>query len=268
MPATLIGRLAALLHRRPASRRPGTDDRKPESADATGTTRPAQCGNGPASAAGALAPSPVIPGNQDILEHPLVVFDLETSGLDVGRDAVLSLGAVRIEGGAIPLAGHLDRVLRVDARLKPDSQLMHGLSQDDLRRGADPAAALAELLAYGGGRIWLAFHAEFDRRMLDRALRQHLGSGFGHPLFDVAALAPMLFPEHDRRDAGLDHWAGIFGLATPARHTAAGDAQLTAEIALVLLHEARRQGLRTWGGLAGALRQWERRRAARGGPMF
>jgi len=212
-------------------------------------------------------PPAIVPGDQAVLHHPVIVFDLETSGLDMQHDTVLSVGAVRIENNAIPLADHIDAVLRVDAPLKPDSQLMHGLSREDLLRGEPAADALLELLAYGEGCIWLAFHAGFDRRMLDRALRLHLGIGFDQTVFDIAALAPMLFPEHDRPDAGLDHWARSFGLSTASRHTAAGDAMLTAEIALVLLHQAHRCGLETWKQLADALRQWERRLAAAGGPM-
>lgn len=215
----------------------------------------------------AMAP-PLVPGEQPVLEQPLIVFDLETSGLDLRRDIVLSLGAVRIEGNAIPLGGQLDRILRVETRLKPDSQLVHGLLQEDLQAGTDPETALCELLAYGNGCIWLAFHAEFDRRMLDRALQRYFGVGFDQTVFDVAALAPMLFPDFARLDAGLDHWADAFGLSTQARHTAAGDALLTAEIMLVLLQEAQRRGLHNWKRLADALREWNHRRASPGGPLF
>jgi len=210
----------------------------------------------------------VIPGDQPILKHPLTIFDLETSGLDMQRDTVLSIGAVRIENNAIPLTSHIDNVLQVDTRLKRDSQLLHGLSQEDLQHGMPAGVALRGLLAYGKDSIWMAFHAGFDRRMLDRALRHHLDIGFDQTLFDVAALAPMLFPEYDTQAAGLDHWAQVFGLSTSARHTAAADAFLTAEITLVLLNQAHRKGLQTWGQLASALRQWEQRRLTPAGPMF
>lgn len=213
-------------------------------------------------------PAPVTPGGQLILQQPLLILDLETSGLDMRRDTVLSIGAVRIEDNAIPLAGHIDAVLQVDASLKQDSQLLHGLSPQDLQQGRPAAAALRELLAYGEGCIWLAFHAGFDRRMLERALRKHLNCGFRQPIFDVAALACMLYPELEIADAALDDWAKAFGLDTSARHSAAADALLTAEITLVLLHQAERQGLRTWKQLADVLHQWRLRQDSSSGPMF
>lgn len=213
-------------------------------------------------------PPPVTPGDQPILEQPLLVFDLETSGLNMQRDQVLAIGAVRIEHNAIALAGHIDSVLQVEASLKPDSQLLHGLSQEDLQRGQPAAPVLQDLMRYGTDCIWLAFHAGFDQDMLDRALRRHLGVGFQQTLFDIATLAPMLFPQHQQRDAGLEHWAHIFALDTSARHSAAADALLSAELALVLLCEAQRQGLTTWQQLAHAQRQWRQRQDGAQGPMF
>lgn len=216
----------------------------------------------------AWRPTPIKVGDQTLYEQPLIVFDLETSGLDLQHDTVVALGAVRIADQAIPLGRHLEHVLSVDTPLKPDSQLLHGYSQTDLHNGTAPQVALRELLNYGEGCIWLAFHAEFDRHMLDRALRQHLGIKFQHPLFDVAALAPMLFPEHARPDGGLDHWAQVFGLGTIARHAAAADALLTAEIMLILMEAAHAQGFHTWRQLSEAVQRWRRSRDSIDGPMF
>src|SRR5213083_3271055 len=65
-------------------------------------------------------------------ENPLrqqrwVVLDLETSGLNMSRDEVLSIGAVVIEDGAIDLGQQFERtLLRPDHKLSP-SVLIHGL---------------------------------------------------------------------------------------------------------------------------------------------
>lgn len=213
-------------------------------------------------------PAPIKVGDQTLYEQPLIVFDLETSGLDLQHDTVLALGAVHIVDQAIPLGRHMEHVLRVDTQLKPDSQLLHGYSQTDLQNGTAPQVALQELLHYGEGCIWLAFHAEFDRRMLDRALRQHLGIKFQYPLFDVAALAALLFPDHARPDGGLEHWAQVFGLVTIARHSAAADALLTAEIMLILMEAAHARGFHTWRQLSEAVKHWRRDRDSIDGPMF
>lgn len=221
-----------------------------------------------ATSSGEVQANRVLAGPQSVLEQPLLVFDLETSGLDLQRDTVLSIGAVRIEHNAIPLTGHLDHVLQTDISLKADSQLLHGLSREDLQQGMAPAEALRHLLDYGAGCIWLAFHAGFDQRMLDRALRHHLNICFRQTLFDVATLAPMLFPEFHTPAASLDHWAECLNVGTCARHSAAADAMLTAEITLILLHQAQRQGLHTWQQLASATQRWRQIQDSSPGPLF
>ena len=231
----------------------------------TRTSRPPAIG---ATSSGEGQAGRVFAGNQSVLEQPLLVFDLETSGLDLQRDTVLSIGAVRIEHNAIPLTGHVDHVLQTDVSLKADSQLLHGLSREDLKQGAAPAEALRHLLDYGAGCIWLAFHAGFDQRMLDRAMRHHLNIGFRQTLFDIATLAPMLFPEHHVPTSSLDHWAKCLGLDSTARHSAVADAMLTAEITLILLHQAQQQGLHTWQQLAGAARRWRQIQDSSPGPLF
>ncbi|MEQ4617000.1 MAG: 3'-5' exonuclease [Corticimicrobacter sp.] len=208
----------------------------------------------------AALPVRVQAGDIPLAQQPLLVLDLETNGLDTRRDRVLSIGAVRIEDGCIPLGRSFERILCVEASLRPDSQLIHGLTQADLAEGSAPAEAVLDLLEYGADAIWLAYHAEFDRRMLARCVRENLGLELRHVPYDVAELAPMLCPDLAVPGAGLDHWIDVFDLPMPARHHAVADAMVTAEIMLVLLQRARMQGLRTWHELDAALVQWRGRR--------
>lgn len=211
---------------------------------------------------------PVPPLSEAALsEQGLIVFDLETTGLDTRRDGVLSVGAVTIDDQAIALGNIFSRVLAVPVELQPDNQLIHGLTRQDLARGTPPRDALADLLRYASGRLWLAFHAEFDRRMLQRAMQQWLGIRFDPAPLDLAELAPMLCPGRVAPGAGLDGWLEAFKIDVPARHDAAIDAMVTAELALVLLARARQQGYENWGQLAQALKHWRRQRLQPTGPM-
>ncbi|CAM3701961.1 PolC-type DNA polymerase III [Castellaniella denitrificans] len=206
--------------------------------------------------------------DRDFRSQPAVVFDLEASGLDPRRDRILSIGAVRIEDLAIPLGRQYDRVLRTPGPLGLASRLFHGLTRADLDRGTAPGDALEGLLDFAGDAVWLAFHAGFDRALLVRALKAHLGRRWDGAVLDLAVLAPMLFPDRAGPHAGLDEWAAAFGLVAPARHAAVVDAMLTAELALVALRRAQRRGLRTWGELDAAARDWRAGRMGTGGPVF
>lgn len=227
------------------------------------------------------------PGAQPLATQALVVFDLETTGLDRQRDSLLSIGAVRIQAcGAQPgiALGHsFARVLKAPVPISPLGQLFHGLTQGDLSQGQDPRLALLELLEWGQDALWLAWHAWFDQAMLHRAAQQWLGehapsSRTGKMLLplpgvcDLAQLLPALLgpcptalqadmpgktpvisSDHD-----LDAWLQALGLAHSARHDAVADAMATAELALIALAHAQAQGLQTWGQLASLATQRER----------
>lgn len=204
-------------------------------------------------------PPPLQPGEQRIDSQPLVVFDLETTGLDIHKDTVLASGAVRLEQLAIALGKPHEAIFKADVSLKADSQLIHGLTLADLDAGQDPRLALLELLEYGQDAIWLAYHAAFDHIMLERAAKHWLGLGperLPRP-YDIAHIAAMLFPCHTVPHAGLDHWIQTFALDMPARHHAAADAFATAQVGMIVLHEAQRQGYATWGALVAALAQYK-----------
>lgn len=188
-----------------------------------------------------------------------VVLDLETSGLNIKRDEVLSIGAVVIEDGAIDMGQQFERtLLRPDHRLSP-SVLIHGLGPSAIAAGSDPVEALLDFMAFVGDSPLLAFHAPFDQHMISRALKESLGCTLQHAFLDLADIAPLLCPQANLRQAGLDHWTGFFGLQAEERHHASADALVTAELALILFSRARRQDLDSPAQLEQALAGWRRR---------
>jgi len=189
-----------------------------------------------------------------------VVVDLETSGLNLNRDQVLSIGAVVIEDGAIDFSQAFERtLLRPDNPLSP-SMLLHELGPAAIAAGSDPADALLDFMAFVGDSPVLAFHAPFDQHMLTRALKDSLGYRLQHPFLDVAGMAPMLCPQVNQREAGLDQWINHFNLQVEDRHNASADALATAELALILFSRARVQGIDSPQALQQRLNQWQRRK--------
>ena len=206
-----------------------------------------------------------LPESAGLGDHALraqrwVVVDLETSGLNLNRDQVLSIGAMVIEDGAIDFSQTFERtLLRTDNPLSP-SVLLHGLGPSAIAAGSDPADALLDFMAFVGDSPLLAFHAPFDQHMLTRALKDSLGYRLQHAFMDVAALAPMLCPQHQGREAGLDHWIKHFNLYVEDRHNASADALATAELALILFSRVRAQGIDSPQALQQRLNQWQRRK--------
>lgn len=206
------------------------------------------------------APSPL--GEGDLREQRWVVLDLETTGLNLNKDQVLSIGAVVIEDGAIDFSQQFERTLQCDQQKLGPSVLIHGLAPSAIAAGSAPAEALLAFMAFVGDSPLLAFHAPFDSHMLGRALKDHLGYRLQHPFLDVADLAPMLCPQANLRKSGLDEWIDWFKLQVFDRHNASADALATAELALILFSRARQQQIHSPLDLQQRLGQWKRRQQA------
>lgn len=207
-------------------------------------------------------PKPAPLGDVSLRQQRWVVVDLETSGLNLNRDLVLSIGAVVIEDGAVDFSQLFERTLqRTETKLSP-SVLIHGLGPSAIAAGSDPVEALLDFMEFVGDSPLLAFHAPFDQHMLGRALKDSLGYRLAHPFLDVADIAPLLCPEANIREARLDHWLEHFNLQVGERHHASADALATAELMLILFSRARQQQIDTPQALQERLSQWKRRKQA------
>ena len=210
----------------------------------------------------AQLPQPVALGDAALRSQRWVVLDLETSGLNLNRDQVLSIGAVVIEDDAVDFSQMFERTLqRAETKLSP-SVLIHGLGPSAIAAGSDPVDALLDFMEFVGDSPLLAFHARFDQHMLARALKDSLGYRLAHTFLDVADIAPLLYPEALLREAGLDDWIDHFHLQVGERHHASADALATAELMLILLSRARQQHIDTPRALQARLSQWKRRKQA------
>ena len=128
----------------------------------------------------AQLPQPVALGDAALRSQRWVVLDLETSGLNLNRDQVLSIGAVVIEDGAVDFSQMFERTLqRAETKLSP-SVLIHGLGPSAIAAGSDPVDALLDFMEFVGDSPLLAFHARFDQHMLARALKDSLEIGRAH----------------------------------------------------------------------------------------
>lgn len=207
-----------------------------------------------------VAPAPL--GDCPLDQQRVVVLDLETSGLDVRRDIVLSIGAVVIDQGSIDLGNQFEcTLLRPDHEVS-ESVLIHGIAPSELATGRDPAEALLDFMEFVGDSPILAFHAGFDQRMLARALKTSLGYKLRHHFIDVAEIAPVLCPDNRPSRNGLDDWTQHFRLQVLQRHHASADALVTAEIALILFSRARRQGSNSLKTLSLRIANWKKRQQA------
>jgi len=175
-----------------------------------------------------------------------VVVDVETNGMNIASDALISFGAVAMHDDGHVLPGDsIEIVVRQERASSRENILVHGVGVAAQLNGVDPARALGMFMEYVSTAPILAFHAPFDRGFLARLIKFYVNQPFDNPWLDVAELAPALYPALNLKS--LDEWLNRFDIPVSARHSAAADAFATALLASRLLPEARRQGAPSFG---------------------
>lgn len=173
----------------------------------------------------------------------LVIADVETSGLDPFHDRLIAIGAVGFRAGQIRLDEAFHVVLRQDRISAHGNILVHGIDGTTQLSGRVAAEALIDFLDYTGRAPLVGFHADFDRTVIERAMKAALGIKPANPWLDLAFLAPALFPEPAKRARNLDDWLAVFDIENYARHDAVADSVATGQLLQVCLAEASRKGL-------------------------
>jgi DNA polymerase-3 subunit epsilon len=177
-----------------------------------------------------------------------VVLDLETTGPDMFRDRIISIGAVAVNQRSVRHDDAFEEIVRQDRSSEVENILIHQIGGQQQLGGADPAVALMDLLAFLGTSVAFAFRAEFDSTVLHRELQQRLGMPLRHQFIDLAIVLPALFP--DLQNDSLDDWIVHFGLPPIGRHHAIADAYASAQLMLIAFEQAQTLGIETPGDLA------------------
>ena len=188
---------------------------------------------------------PRVPEATALAATRFVVLDVETTGLNPRRDRLLSIGAVPVERLRLVPGGTFTVLLQNEAPSTRENIVVHGLTPARQAAGEPRAQALGRFLEFLGKAPCVAFHADFDRAVLERALHEELGVRLPNPWLDLAALAPALVPQARLAQATLDDWLAHFRIPVHARHDAVHDAYAAAELLLLLLARARARGLST-----------------------
>ncbi len=185
-----------------------------------------------------------------------VVLDTETAGLNPDVDDLLAIGAVAVDAFGIRIDDSFECVLRNDRVTPADNVVVHGIGHEAQREGETRDVALAGFRDFVSGAPCIAFHADFDRKVLKRAFAL-AGIEAQEPAWlDLAPLAAALQPQaHRYGGRSLDDWLAAFAIDVTARHNAAGDALATAELLLHLRTIAARQGATNFAGLVKVARQ-------------
>jgi DNA polymerase-3 subunit epsilon len=173
-----------------------------------------------------------------------VVLDSETTGFDAKRDRLITIGAVAVQDGEIRLDDSCELMLKLAHNLA--SVTVHGITRDEARNGMEESEALEVFLSYLRDGVIVGHHIGHDIQFLNTACERHFGLTLRNRFLDTmdltlrlkarGALGDLPVPE----GFSLDALCAMFGVVPHDRHTAGGDAFLTAQVFLRLLRIADR----------------------------
>ncbi|MBL1378329.1 3'-5' exonuclease [Zobellella iuensis] len=139
-------------------------------------------------------------GDMPLAEVPFVAMDFETTGLNPGKDAIVSIGLVPFSLRRIRCREARHWILNPHKPLAGESVVIHGITHAEIKTAPDLLLVLDELLCALAGRVVVVHHRAIERGFLDRALRARLNEGIRFPVVDTMALEARL---HRRRQLGL-----------------------------------------------------------------
>jgi DNA polymerase-3 subunit epsilon len=191
--------------------------------------------------------------DRPLAELAYTVFDTETTGLQPSAgDEIISIGAVRIVNGRLLKQEVFEQLVNPRRPLDPESARIHGIEARTLADQPTIDGVLPAFHRFCEDTVLVAHNAAFDLRFIELK-EQSAGVRFTQPVLDTLLLSAAVHPALE--DHRLESIAERLGVRVIGRHTAVGDAIVTAEVFLRLLALLAERGIRTLGAALEASRE-------------
>jgi DNA polymerase-3 subunit epsilon len=182
---------------------------------------------------------------QPLAELAYTVFDTETTGLNPSEgDEILQIGATRIVGGKLRRQECFEQLVDPQRSIPAAGIPIHGIRPDMVQGQPTIDTVLPAFHRFAQDTVLVAHNAAFDMRFL-QLKEQRTGVRFEQPVLDTLLLSAAVHPNQESH--GLEAIAERLGVNVLGRHTALGDAMVTAEVFLKLLPLLQAQGIHTLG---------------------
>jgi DNA polymerase-3 subunit epsilon len=181
--------------------------------------------------------------DQPLSSLSFTVFDTETTGLNPSEgDEIIQIGAARIVNGKMLRQESFEQLVDPGRVISAASIPIHGITQDMVRGKPRIAEVLPAFHEFAQDTVLVAHNAAFDMKFL-QLQEARTGIAFHQPVLDTLLLSAVVHP--NQASHRLEAIAERFNITVLGRHTALGDAMVTAEVLLRLLPLLEGMGIHT-----------------------
>jgi DNA polymerase-3 subunit epsilon len=183
--------------------------------------------------------------DRPLIELAYTVFDTETTGLNPSQgDEIIQIGAARIVNSKLLRQESFEQLVDPRRSIPAATIPIHGIQPEMVRGQPTIDLVLPAFHAFAQDTVLVAHNAAFDMRFL-QLKEQQTGLAFDHPVLDTLLLSALVHPNQDSHR--LEALAERFNVTIVGRHTALGDAMVTAEVFLKLISLLAEKGIHTLG---------------------
>jgi len=182
--------------------------------------------------------SPFPSNNQLIIDADIVSLDFETTGLDINKDSIVSIGAVNVVKMGIELSSCYHQLIKPQHALTNTSVVIHNLTDNELKKGISITNALPELLKRLSGKVLLVHNAHIELGFLNKLCREFYETDFVIPVIDTQYLAKRTFDRQNlsyrSNELRLFNLCRKYNMPRYKAHHSMLDAIATAELFLAM----------------------------------
>lgn len=165
-------------------------------------------------------------------DRPLVVVDLETTGLSPRCHEAIEIGAVKIQNGRIQESFH--RMVAPTRSVSKATENITGIKASDLEGAPHASDVFRDFFQFAEGAVLAAHNARFDMGFLSKAHGALFGPGQWHfPVLDTLNLARIVLP--GLKSYGLGPLSQYLKVPLSQHHRALADAEATGHLFLRLM---------------------------------
>ncbi len=166
-----------------------------------------------------------------------IAFDTETTGFDFKKDRVLSIGAVAFTGNYIEVKNNFELYIHQEI-FNPETVKIHGIRKAGNEKKVTELEAIKAFLDYIKDAVLIAHHAHFDKNMMNEMLLRHGLNKLKNKFIDTGVLyikSKHIIYRDNLPHYSLDNLCDELNVPKVDRHTASGDALITAVVFLKIL---------------------------------